>query len=168
MGGCCKLILAWWYVHLSGFPFSDVSGFPSSLFRAIYQILCFGVIHALRCSSSFPYNVRTPIFFMLRIYASSIHALHLVSPFMYQPGFIHSCAAFCLFFHVSARLYSLMRCVLPLFSCISQASFIHALHSAYLCMYQPRSLEPPWLIFLFDMYQDKHTALCSGDTSKSI
>ena len=91
-----------------------------------HQIFCFGVIHAARCSSSFPYNVQTPVFFMHCIYASSIHALHLVSPFMYQPGFIHSCVAF-----------------LPLFSCISQASFIHALHSASPCMYQPRSLKPP-------------------------
>ena len=31
-----------------------------------------------------------------------IHALHPVFPFIYQPGFIDSCAALCLSFHVSA------------------------------------------------------------------
>ncbi len=31
--------------------------------------------------------------------------------------FIHSCVASCFYFHVSARLYSLMRCILSLLSC---------------------------------------------------
>ncbi len=85
-----------------------------------HQIFCFGVIYAPRCSFSFPYNVRTPAFFMVCIYASSIHALHLVSPFMYQPDFIHSCAASCLLFYVSARLHSFIHCILPLLAYISK------------------------------------------------
>ncbi len=108
----------------------------------LYQILYFGITHSPRCFSSFSYKVRTPILFMLCIYALSIHSFHLVSPFIYQPGFLHSCASSCLFIHVSAGLYSFMRCILPLLLCISQASFIHALHSASPCIYQPRGLEP--------------------------
>ena len=101
----------------------------------LYQIFCFSVIHAPHFSSSFSYNVRTPVFFMRRIYASSIHALRPVSSFMYQLGSIHLCTASCFPFYVSTRLCSFMRYILPLFLCISQASFIIALHSASPCMY---------------------------------
>ncbi len=52
-----------------------------------------------------------------------IHALHPASPFMYQPGFIHSCTASCLSFHVSARLHSFMHCILPLLAFISHEAW---------------------------------------------
>ena len=99
--------------------------FPVFSLPCLYQIFCFGVIHAPHCSScsSFSYNVRAPVFFTRRIYDSSIHALHPVSPFMYQPGFIHSCAASCLSFHGSARLHSFMHCILPLLVCISHEAW---------------------------------------------
>ena len=38
---------------------------------------------------------------------------------MYQLGFAHSCATSCLSFYVSARLHSLLHCILPLFACIT-------------------------------------------------
>ncbi len=141
---------------------------PSMVVRAYIRLPVFWRIRlpvfSLPChvsDSLFRRNSCTALLFFLLIqYADSylLHASHL--------HFIHSCVASCFSFHVSARLYSFIRFVLPLFSCISQSSFIHALHSASPCIYQPRSLEPPWLIILFDMYQDRHTALCSGDTSR--
>ena len=115
--------------HFSSSPSYNVQA-PVLFIRRIlslpclyHQIFCFGVIHAPHCSSSFSYNVRAPVFFTRRIYDSSIHALHPVSPFMYQPGFIHSCAASCLSFHGSARLHSFMHCILPLLVCISHEAW---------------------------------------------
>ena len=82
--------------------------------------------------SLFQPNSCTTLLFLLLIQCADsnlLHALYL--------RFIHSCVAFCFSFHVSARLYSFMCCILPPLSCISQALFIHALHSASLFMYQP-------------------------------
>ncbi len=143
---------------------------PSIVVRACIRLLVFWRIRlpvfSLQChvsDSLFQRNSCTALLFFLLIQCADsylLHASHL--------RFIYSCVASCFSFHVSARLYSFMRCILPLLSCISQASFIHALHSASPCMYQPRSLEPPWPIFLLDMYPDRHTALCSGDTSRWV
>lgn len=98
----------------------------------LYQIFCFGVIYALHISSSFLYNMRTPVFFMCCIYTSSNHALRLVFLFMYQLGFIQSYAVFCFLFYISTRLCLFICYILPFFLCISQALFIHALHSIFL------------------------------------
>ena len=90
----------------------------SSLPCLYHQIFCFTVIHSPHCSSFFSYNVRAPVFFTRGIYASPIHALHFISLFMYQPGFIHLFAAFCLSFHVSAKLHSFIHHILFLVVCI--------------------------------------------------
>ena len=82
--------------------------------------------------SLFRRNSCTALLFLLLIQCADsylLHASHL--------RFIHSCVASCFSFHVSARLYSFMRCILPLLSCISQALFIHALRPASPFMYQP-------------------------------
>ena len=61
-----------------------------------------------------------------------IQALHPASSFMYQPGFIHSCAASPLFFHVSAKLHSFMHFTLPLLAYISHEAW--SLLDLYFCL----------------------------------
>ena len=57
--------------------------FPIFFLQCLYQIFCFGGVHALYCSSSFLYNMWAPAFFLRLIYVLSIYILHFVSPFMY-------------------------------------------------------------------------------------
>ena len=85
MGGCCKLILAWWYVHLSDLP--------SSPLRLCTRSFCFvrAVTHALRDSS----------FLCLDAF---LHALH---SFMYH---IHSCVVLTHVLHIFMR----RSCVVPI------------------------------------------------------
>lgn len=63
-----------------------------------YQIFCFSITHAPHCSSSFLQNMRTFVFFIYCIYALFIYVLHLISLFIYQPGFIHLYTVFLPFF----------------------------------------------------------------------
>ena len=101
---CCKLILAWWYVH--------VSDLPSSPLRLCIRSFCFvrAVIHALRCSSflcldAFLHALH-PFMYHFHSWVVLTHVLHL---FMHR-----SCVTL---IHVS---HSFMRCT---YSCVT---FVHA------------------------------------------
>ena len=97
----------------------------------LYQILCFGVVHAPHRFPSPSYNVQAPVFFTYCFSLSYLY--HQIFCF----GVIPAPRCFSSFLYNVRTPVFFMRCILFFLSCINQALFIYAMHPASLFIYQP-------------------------------